>query len=141
MSAIDHAARAAEAIRALNHATLPSTGYRWPSDVDAVIGELETLADRLLQALGQAANWLEQALEADRVGHDGGADVAETVLTAVEWLGDASSSVLTLAYQLRYARGYTTHLTGIDAVPGKNSDPSDETGSTAHACSDDGPAD
>jgi hypothetical protein len=53
---------AAEAIRSLNHATLfPGAGYEYASDVYDAIGSLRVLAERLPQALTQAAKWLATA--------------------------------------------------------------------------------
>ena len=118
---VEHTAAAAEAVRALNHATLnPDTrsgGYVWPSDVDVVIGALEQLAQRLPQALTQAGCWLEREQTAGRVGHDGpGTDVAATV----GWLlGDLEAAVreaADLAATLTFARAASTHLTGTAPV-------------------------
>ena len=63
---------AAEAIRSLNHATATTHadgGYGWPGDVDAVLGSLTLLAQRLPQACHQAAAWLTAAHAEGRVGH------------------------------------------------------------------------
>ena len=68
-----HAWRAADAVRFLNRATLgvtSPTGYRYPSDTDAVVGALQTLADRLPQALTQVGAWLQAQHRRGRVGHD-----------------------------------------------------------------------
>lgn len=65
---------AADAVRGLNHATLavtgPRAGYRYPCDVDAVLGALQTLAERLPQALAQASAWLGDQHHHARIGHD-----------------------------------------------------------------------
>jgi hypothetical protein len=66
--------QAAEAIRALNHLTLattgPKAGYSYPGDVDAVLGALQTLTSRLPQAFVQASSWLAAQHRRARIGHD-----------------------------------------------------------------------
>lgn len=57
---------AAEAIRALNHATLTPDAYRFPGEAHAVIGDLLSLLQRLPQALHQAGGALEAM---DHAGH------------------------------------------------------------------------
>jgi hypothetical protein len=56
----------AEAIRALNHATLTPDAYRFPGEAHAVIGDLASLLQRLSQALMQAGGALEAM---DHAGH------------------------------------------------------------------------
>jgi hypothetical protein len=104
--------RAAEAVRGLNHAS--RGGYAWPSDVDAVVGSLETLAQRMPQALGQASRWLARETEAGRVGHDSGADTAYAVGRALANLEAAADLAGELRALLAEARADTTHLTGIE---------------------------
>jgi hypothetical protein len=58
---------AAAAVRGLNHASLGGDGYPYPGDVDAVVAELHTLAQRLPQALLQAARALAAAHDAGEV--------------------------------------------------------------------------
>jgi len=107
------AREAAEAVRALNHATLSGTGYEWPGEVDDVIGELQILAERLPQALRQAAEWVEDAHAAGRVGHDSGADATDAAVAEVlTELGHAERDAAFLATSLRYARAHSSHLTG-----------------------------
>jgi hypothetical protein len=67
---------AADAIRVLNHTTLPadgSPGLRYPSDAYRTLGALSMLADRLPQALRQVASFLIRELQLDHVDVDGGA--------------------------------------------------------------------
>ena len=83
VTALQAAQAAAEAVRALVHATIPQVnGYAFPSDVDAVLGELMTLVERLPQALDQAEEWLQVEVEAGRVGDDRGRDPFEVVEVA-----------------------------------------------------------
>lgn len=67
---------AAAAVRGLNHASLAGDGYPYPGDVDAVIAELRTLAQRLPQAFTQAARALAAAHDAGEV-----VDVADPART------------------------------------------------------------
>jgi hypothetical protein len=64
----------AEAIRGLNWLTGCEAGLGQPSAAYDVIGALALAASRLQQALAQITGWLDQALEAGRLGHDLGAD-------------------------------------------------------------------
>ena len=121
----DHAEAAAEAIRALNHATIVSgdpAGYQWPSDVDSVIGNLQLLAERLPQALQQARDWLADQLDAGRVGHDDPARKATfAAATVVGYLNEAEVCADALATTLAKARRESSHLTGVvdDATGGE----------------------
>jgi hypothetical protein len=123
VSALDHAFAASEAIRALNRDTralCPSPdGYTWPSDVDAVIGELQTLAERLPQAIKQTERWLNAELDAGRVGDDRqGTHPAVTVEAASAHLTAAAVVAGRLAAALGEARAQTSHLTGVEAGRG-----------------------
>jgi len=113
----DHAEAAAEAIRALNHATIrhgDQAGYDWPSDVDSVIGNLQLLAERLPQTLRQAREWLADEMVAGRVGHDTpGRKAAFAAATVVGYLNEAEFCAETLATTLAKARRESSHLTGV----------------------------
>lgn len=88
-----HAAEAAEAIRAFNHASFAIDSIAQPSTVYSVLGELYTLASRLDQAIGQLSRPLQRQLQAGRLHVDDGApfagDPERAVSTAVEELGVA----------------------------------------------------
>jgi hypothetical protein len=113
--AVVHAAAAAEAVRELNHATRPAAGgYQHPMDLTITLGELATLAQRLPQALTQAAGWLERETHAGRVGHERGAKVPAVIAQAEGVLFDAADSCEHLAHLLRAACGHTAHLTRLD---------------------------
>jgi hypothetical protein len=60
---------AAEAIRVLNHATMPGRGLSEPATVCAVLGELAAAAHRLPQLCGQLAGWLRQQDTAGQLAH------------------------------------------------------------------------
>ncbi|MEO3750150.1 hypothetical protein [Streptomyces sp. B6B3] len=68
------AEQAAEAIRALNHATraTPNACLRYPGDVYATFGELVAMAGRLPQAIGQLALFIDVLQDEGRLRHDSG---------------------------------------------------------------------
>lgn len=107
-----YAARAAEAVRALNHATRRPDGYAWPSDVYAVVGDLAVMASRLPQALEQSGRWLQAASTAGRVGHDAGVDPAAAVADVLADLDEAILTADRLAGLLDLIHQATGHLTG-----------------------------
>jgi hypothetical protein len=75
------AGEAAEAVRALNHATLPgSGGLAFPADAYDVTGQLALLASRLPQALAQLLTFLHAEVQAGRV-----------VVVAGEHAGDSAA--------------------------------------------------
>jgi hypothetical protein len=83
---------AAAAVRGLNHASLGGDGYRYPGDVDAVIAELRALAQRLPQALLQAARALAAAHDAGDV-----VDVADPARTHTTVTVDVVAALTVLA--------------------------------------------
>jgi hypothetical protein len=123
LTATEAALLAADAVEALIHATLDTTGhdggggYRDPADLDATVAALVTLVERLPQALRQASTWLRHQQTAGRVGHDQKHDVSaavEVVLVDLERAGRAAAAV---AHVLDEARQHTSHLTGPDPAP------------------------
>jgi hypothetical protein len=113
---VDAANSAADAVRELNRATVfpdADGSFEWPSDVDATIGALQTLAQRLPQALTQAGRWLTLAVDAGHVGHDQGRPAADAVQEASEYLMGAADLAGHLAHRLGQARTLTSHLTGL----------------------------
>lgn len=84
---------AAEAIRALNHATAPRAGgLVFPSDAYDVLTDLAALAARLPQALRQVGAFLDGQCEHDRVRIVDG-----------EHRGDPVAAVTTCAHHLQAA--------------------------------------
>lgn len=62
------ASQAAEAVRALNHATRPgASGLVFPADAYDVTGQLALLASRLPQALAQLLTFLRTEIQAGRI--------------------------------------------------------------------------
>lgn len=94
----------AEAVRALNHATLGGDGLGQPADAYAVLGELSLAASGLPQLLGQVGRWLAAALAAGRLGCDDGADPAGAVSGAWLFLSGARGSAGALARDLEQAQ-------------------------------------
>jgi acyl-CoA reductase-like NAD-dependent aldehyde dehydrogenase len=107
------AEEAAEAIRALNHATTWGAGYQRPADVDATVGGLLTLASRLSQALDQASSWLLAAERGETVRHDQGDDIAQVVDAARSHLRNAGTYAGWLTESLGSVQKETSHLRGV----------------------------
>ncbi len=68
MTPAELAGQAAEAVRNLNHATLPGTsGLEYPADTYEVTGQLSLLAARLPQALAELLAFLAEQAAAGRI--------------------------------------------------------------------------
>jgi hypothetical protein len=98
-----YADQAAEAVRALNHATMPGAGgLVFPADAYEVAGALGMLAARLPQALAQLSAFLQAETGAGRIvivaGEHAG-DPATAISAARRHLDDAAAA----ARQLRHA--------------------------------------
>jgi flavorubredoxin len=106
---------AAEAVRVLNHATLnhAAEALRYPSDADAVIEALATMAARLPQLLEQIADWLSQQGADGRLavthGPYGGYP-GEAVDDVRSWLSEAKECTAGLHYALDQARQTTAAI-------------------------------
>ncbi len=76
----------AEALRALNHATLPTAGLTEPATVYGVLGQLAAAAHRLPQLCDQLAGWLAAENTAGRLAHTTGglADAVEDTLGSLD---------------------------------------------------------
>lgn len=117
------AAVAAEALRALIHAThAPGDvdGFQEPADVAATLTELTILVERLPQALEQATRWLDQATRRGAVQHDAvsdpemsGYEARVTVLEIQEAVGSASARLRQAAERLQAATDLASHLSGV----------------------------
>jgi len=113
------ASTAAEAVRYLNHATLGGPNMialEYPSDMDAVLVNLETLAQRLPQLLGQLGGWLVTECQAGRLQVASGSRTrihsAETIgVSAVrQYLTEATVHAEALREVLHDARQVTSTL-------------------------------
>lgn len=102
---------AAEAIRALNHATLPgTTSLTYPGDAYSTIGNLTLLGQRLPQALGQVLIFLNR-LEAD--GHlctDDSRSLSAVLGDLHIAIGDARAAANELANALSRAHSALSRL-------------------------------
>ena len=103
---------AAEAIRGLNWLTGCQAGLGQPSAAYDVIGALALAASRLPQALAQITGWLDQALEAGRLGHDLGEDPAPATGAAGIFISDARMSAAALADDLSQAQQHLALING-----------------------------
>jgi hypothetical protein len=93
---------AAEAVRALNHATLPGAGgLVFPADACDVTGALSLLASRLPQAMTQLQGFLHTEVEAGRVTIVAGEDAGDpaAVLAAVTASLDTAATSAWLLHQ------------------------------------------
>jgi hypothetical protein len=108
---------AAEAIRSLNHATLPGTdGLTWPSDAYDVLASLSLLAARLPQLLAQLDRYLTGEVETGRVMVDGGefaGDPAAAAAAASHWLDHARINAAALHHALDAAQQATAYLAAV----------------------------
>lgn len=106
---------AAEAIRELNHATLPAkNALTWPSDVYDVLASLATLAARLPQALSQLDAFVTEQVNTGRIAVAGGDHVGDpvtAVITAGHWLHAASIAAHQLHSALDQAQAALTYVT------------------------------
>ena len=107
-----HAETAAEAIRALNHATLPGTNeLTGPADVYDTLGALATLTARLPQALAQLQAFLDSETDAGRVAIVDGehvGDPAAAAATAGHWTDTATAAARALQHALEQAHAALT---------------------------------
>jgi hypothetical protein len=105
-----HAEAAAEAIRALNHATQGGAGgLGEPADAYTVLGHLATMAARLPQALDQLTRFLEAECDAGRLRvvdgeHEGDPQAAVAAFAA--YTADATAGA-----QLLHAALHQAHNT------------------------------
>jgi len=113
---LELARTAAEAVRALNHATLGGDGLGEPADAYTVLGELSLAASGLPQLLGQVGRWLAAGLAAGRLGCDDGTDPAAAVSGAWLFLSDARASAAALARDLGQAQ---QQLAAVNGEPGR----------------------
>jgi hypothetical protein len=118
LTACEHAEAAAEAIRAINHVTLHNAALPYPSDAYRLIGALITLAERLPQALEQAAQRLTRWQQAGELGIDPGTDYAgdpdRAAVEAVAGLHAAAIAAGQLRDALSQARRALTYAHYID---------------------------
>ncbi len=111
-SAADWSDTAAEAVRALNHATLPAAGgMQGPADAYSVLSGLVLLAGRLPQALAQLQGFLDVECEAGRVAvidGDFAGDPVAAVSACAHWLTLAADAADSARHALEQAHATLT---------------------------------
>lgn len=103
--------QAAEAIRALNHATLNTDSLPYPSSIYDTVGALERMAYGLPQAFGQLRHRLDQFHTTRHVTSDAGhSDLPERLRQSHAWLANASAAASSLGHALEEAHAHLSHL-------------------------------
>ena len=111
---LDLAARAAEALRALNHRTRDPGAFTGPAELYRLVGELAVLAGRLPQLLGQLDRWLRAEHDAGRIRADTGPGPGGIVAASGAELADAGGAAHDLARVLDAAQQHLAHLGGTE---------------------------
>lgn len=110
-SPAQHASDAAEAIRALNHATLsPADDWEYPSHAYDVIGGLERATDGLSQAIDQTRFLLIKVACVGSLGSTTG-NAQQDFFTAHDALEEAAAAAAQLNAALQRAHNATSPLT------------------------------
>jgi hypothetical protein len=109
--------QAAQAVRLLNHRTLPTTTDLWPADADEIIAALARMASMLPQLLSQLADRLQHQQHHGRLRVDALAplpDPGQTVHALTGSLHHAIQSVQNAAAQLDTAHQHAAHLAAAE---------------------------
>ena len=121
MTPQEAAERAAEAIRALNHATRPGTAELDVTDVYDVLAELALLTARLPQALRQLEDLLDRLVENDQVVvvdgdplNDMAGDPVAVAAITEHWLAAAAGTANELAHRVDQAQQTLTWAAPVD---------------------------
>lgn len=126
-TALEHGDDAAAAIRAINHLTDHSTSLPFPSDAYRLLGELETMAARLPQALDQVATLITRRQADGLIGIDPGTRYAGHPDWAVDDAVAGLRAAAAAAGQLRDALEQARHPLAYAHHTG----PTDENGEVA----------
>ena len=122
--AVRAAHNAAEALRAVNHTTIPGeSALRWPSDACDELGALTVLAVRLPQALRQLAAFFDRELQAGHIRVVAG-EFADDPLAAVAAAGHYLEQAAALATQLAEALTHAQTATSGMAADHEDGEPS-----------------
>jgi hypothetical protein len=128
-TAVEHAAEAAEAIRAINHVTYQAESLPYPSDAWRLLNPFASTTHRLGQALQQTGNLVGGKHERGEIGIDHGTAYAGHPEMAVEdcltGLQDAVQASGLLAEALERAARPLTYAHYLDPVV-RDSDDRDE---------------
>ena len=112
--AADHAATAAEAVRALNHLTLGRRALAEPAELDQLVAELAIMAARLPQLLRQLRGWLEAEQHTGRLRSDDTTHPARIVDRAAAELTNAGHAAHDLGRALDNAHQHLAHLAATE---------------------------
>ena len=94
MTPAELAGQAAEAVRALNHATLPGAGQlEYPADAYEVTGQLAVLAARLPQALAQLLTFMQEQANAGAITVVAGPHAGNPAAMLAAVTGDLDAAV------------------------------------------------
>ena len=118
LSTVEHAASAAEAVRALNHLTLGRGTPGEPAELDRLVAELAIMAGRLPQLLGQLGGWLDAEQHAGRLRSDDTTEPARIVDRAAAELAEAGHAAHHLGRALDDAHQQLAHL-AVATEPGR----------------------
>lgn len=117
MTPQETAERAAEAVRSLNHLTLPGAAEVDVTDVYDVLADLALMSARLPQALRQLEDLLDRLVENDQVlvvdGTHAGDPVAVAAITG-HWLAAAAGTAAELAHRVDQAQQTLTWAARAD---------------------------
>ena len=106
------AGQAAEAVRALNHATLPGAGgLDYPADAYGVTGQLAVLAARLPQALAQLLAFLQDQAAARRIAVVAGEHQGDPAAMLAAVTADMDAAVASARRLHQALDGAQNHLT------------------------------
>ena len=111
---VDHAATAAEAVRALIHLTLGRRALSEPAELDRLVAELAIMAGRLPQLLRQLRGWLDAEQHAGRLRSDDTTDPARIVDRATAELAEAGHAAHDLGRALDDAHQLLAHLAATE---------------------------
>ena len=136
---VDHAATAAEAVRALIHLTLGRRALGEPAELDRLVAELAIMADRLPQLLRQLRGWLDAEQHADRLRSDDTTDPARIVDRAAAQLTEAGHAAHDLGRALDNAHQLLAHLAATEPDRTHEPWPSNATDSTTGTAGQSGP--
>lgn len=99
--------QAAEAIRALNHATQHADALPYPSSIYDTVGALQRMAYGLPQALGQLRDRLDRLHAGGHVTSDNGPqDLPERLRQTRAWLANAAAAADSLGRALDEAHSH-----------------------------------
>lgn len=108
---------AAEAIRALNHATMSTRpGWEYPADAYSVVGNLLAMVQRLPQLLEQTGAHIEALAGGNHIRSTRGGNGAEEVAAALDALSRVSADAVAMAAALDTAHSALSPLAYVVVI-------------------------